>query len=241
MKKSYLQNLFYSWLVGFAAFCVPVQAEIEGSLDPASVVAQWSNASTYPKVIDINFSDEMWPGQVWTGETGKDCPEWADSAYVNAILRVPANGGTDVTYPVLFHNCTFANKNSYKGYAGATAAFCRQYYLGENKTGNSATTYNDWTVAGHTAYLEDNIKYDADNNPIYGEAGFVQFCRNEGYIDVAAKKRVSLHGWMEIDHIPYVERIQWSWSSTSWGRGIKCDVKIGDEDWKPLVDRKSVV
>ena len=235
MKKSYLQNLFYSWLVGFAAFCVPVQAEIEGSLDPASVVAQWSNASTYPKVIDINFSDEMWPGQVWTGETGKDCPEWADSAYVNAILRVPANGGTDVTYPVLFHNCTFANKNSYKGYAGATAAFCRQYYLGENKTGNSATTYNDWTVAGHTAYLEDNIKYDADNNPIYGEAGFVQFCRNEGYIDVAAKKRVSLHGWMEIDHIPYVERIQWSWSSTSWGRGIKCDVKIGDEDWKPLV------
>ena len=236
MKSYHLNSiLFYAWLAVFAMAGMPVQAEIEGSLDPASVVEKWSNSSTYPKVIDINFSDEMWPGHLWTGETGKDCPEWADSAYVNAILRVPANGGSEVTYPVLFHNCTFANKTSYKGYAGATSAFCRQYYLGENKTGNSATTYNDWTVPGHTNYLEDNIKYDADNTPIYGEAGFVQFCRNEGYIDVAAKRRVSLHGWMEIDHIPYVERIQWSWSSTSWGRGIKCDIKIGDEDWKPLV------
>lgn len=44
-----------------------------------------------------------------------------------------------------------------------------------------------------------------------------------------------MHGWMEIDHIPYVERIQWAWSSTSWGRGIKCDIKIGDGEWKHLV------
>ena len=35
--------------------------------------------------------------------------------------------------------------------------------------------------------------------------------------------------------MPYIERIQWSWSSTSWGRGIKCDYKIGDGEWKPLV------
>ena len=51
----------------------------------------------------------------------------------------------------------------------------------------------------------------------------------------AAIDGVSQHGWVEIDHIPYVERVQWSWSSTSWGRGIKCDIKIGDGEWKPLV------
>ena len=220
---------------GIIAVCMTAHAEIEGSLDPKSVVAEWSNASTYPKVIDINFSDEMWPGQTWTGQTGKDCPEYADGAYVNAILRVPANGGTKVTYPVLFHNCTFANKKSYNGYAGATAAFCRQYYLGESAVGNSATTRNNWTVAGHTKYLEDNIQYDAKNNPIYGEAGFVQFCRSQAIVDEATQTKVSVHGWMEIDHIPYVERVQWSWSSTSWGRGIKCDIKIGDGEWKPLV------
>lgn len=213
--------------------CLSAQATIEGSLDPESVVEQWSNSSTYPKVIDINFSDTSWP-DLWVGETGVDCPSSDDGGYVNAILDVPANGGTDLMYPVLFHNCTFANKESYNGFAGATAAFCRQYYLGENATGNSSDTYNNWTVAGHTNYLEDNIRYDSNGTPIYGEAGFVQMCRDNSTLDEDGN-RISRHGWMEIDHIPYVERIQWSWSSTSWGRGIKCDYKIGDGDWTPLV------
>ena len=235
MKKKIQKMSLSLALLGFSTAVLPVQAKIEGSLDPESVVAQWSNASTFPKVIDINFSDLIWPGQTWTGTTGKDCPEYADSAYVNTIVHVPVNGGTDITYPVLFHNCTFANKESYKGYAGATSAFCRQYYLGEAPTGNSDATYNNWTVPGHTNYIEDNIERDADGDPIYGEAGFVQFCRDPYMRDPVTKKKVSMHGWMEIDHIPYVERVQWAWSSTAWGRGIKCDVKIGDGDWKPLV------
>ena len=203
-------------------------AKIEGSLDPESVVAEWSDTSTYTKIIDINFSDDTWP-DTWAGETGKDCPDYDDGGYVNTIIEVNANGGTDVTYPVNFHHCTFANKESYNGYAGATAAFCRQYYLNENCTGNSATTYNNWTVEGHTTYLEDNITYGSDGTPTYGEAGFVQMCRD------ASTTTESMHGWVEIDHIPYVERVQWSWSSTSWGRGIKCDYKVGDGDWEPLV------
>lgn len=212
---------------------MPAHATIEGSLDPPSVVAQWSNSSTYPKVIDINFSDETWPS-TWVGATGVACPEFSTGAYVNTIQYVPVNGKSGIEYPILFHNCTFANKLSNNGMAGATAAFCRQYYLGQNCCGNSTTSYNNWTVAGHTTYLEDNIKYDANNRPIYGEAGFVQMCRNAGTKDENGKW-VSRHGWMEIDHVPYIERIQWSWSSTSWGRGIKCDYKIGDGEWKPLV------
>lgn len=211
----------------FASFSA--DAAIEGSLDPASVVEQWSNSSTYPKVIDINFSDESWPS-TWQKETGRDCPEWADGGYVNAVLTTPANGdASDVSYPVLFHNCTFATKKSFNGRAGVTAAFARQYYIGDKCSGNSSSTYNNWTVKGHTHYLEDNITYDDEGKPNYGEAGFVQMCRN------AAINGESMHGWMEIDHIPYVDIIQWSWSSTSWGRGIKCDYKIGDGEWKPLV------
>lgn len=211
----------------------PAYATIEGSLDPQSVVAQWSNASTYPKIIDINFSDDTWP-DTWKGETGVDCPDFSTGGYINAVITVNANGGTEVQYPVLFHNCTFATKKSANGFAGATAAFCRQYYLGQNYTGNSAATYNNWTVAGHTTHLEDNITYDADNHPTYGEAGFVQMCRDAAITDSAGNK-VSQHGWMEIDHLPYVNTVQWSWSSTSWGRGIKCDYKVGDGDWQPLV------
>lgn len=218
---------------------VPASATIEGSLDPDAVVAEWSNSSSYPKVIDINFSDEMWPGETWQGETGTDCPEMTaddNGGYVNIVVNVPVNGGTDITYPVLFHHCTFANKTSYNGYAGTTAAFARQYYVGQGAVGAGTDYPNDWTVEGHTTYLEDNIRRNEAGTPIYGEAGFVQMCRNSFLErDPETNAPVSAHGWMEIDHIPYVERIQWSWSSTSWGRGIMFDVKIGDGDWTSVV------
>ena len=98
MKTLHKQALLALLAVAAAA---PSQAKIEGSLDPDCVVAEWSNASTYPKVIDINFSDELWPGQTWQGETGMDCPEMTaedNGGYVNTVVNVPANGGTDVTY-----------------------------------------------------------------------------------------------------------------------------------------------
>lgn len=222
-------------LLAFALAAPASWGAIAGSLDPESVVEQWSDDAKSPKIMDINFSDTFWPS-TWTGTTGRDCPSMADGGYVNAIISVPTTGGEEgVAYPVVFHNCTFANKESAGGYAGATAAFCRQYYVGENASGNSATTYNNWTVPGHTHYIEDNIILSEAGRPIYGEAGFVQMCRDAATTDPATGATVSSHGWMEIDHIPYVDRIQWAWSSTSWGRGIKCDIKIGDAEWKPLV------
>jgi len=230
MKKLYFHDRKTFFAVALTAITTlwPGTALAVGENDPASVVEQWSNASTYPKVIDINFSDTSWPS-TWQGQTGRDCPSFTDGGYVNAILSVPVNSNSEnITYPVNFHNCTFANKASYGGKAGATAAFSRIYYIGEKPSGNSATRYNNWTVTGHTHYLEDNIVYE-NGKPVYGEAGFVQMCRD------AAVNGESMHGWMQIDHVPYIERIQWSWSSTSWGRGIKCDIKIGDGEWKPLV------
>ncbi|MDE5727028.1 MAG: hypothetical protein K2H94_02740, partial [Duncaniella sp.] len=221
-----MKNLLTALALAAAAGTMPAAAQMDGSLDPKSVVAAWSNSSTSPKIIDINFTDTSWPDTWGDSGTAIKCPEFSTGRYVNAILPVPAlsSDNTDVTWPVLFHNCIFANKNSNNGQAAATAAFSRQFYDGQK-----ATNYNNWTVAGHTAYLEDNIVMGDNGKPLRGEAGFVQMCRN------AAEAGESLHGWMEIDHIPYVERIQWSWSSTSWGRGIKCDIKIGDGPWKPLV------
>ncbi len=218
-------------------------AKIEGSLDPDCVVAEWSNSSTYPKVIDINFSDELWPGQTWQGETGMDCPEMSaddNGGYVNTVVDVPANGATDVTYPVMFHHCTFANKTSYNGLGGVTAAFARQYYVGQGATGAGTDYPNDWTVAGHTTYLEDNIRRNDEGVPVYGEAGFVQLCRNQFFErDPETNAPVSAHGWVEIDHLPYVDRVQWSWSSTSWGRGIIAEYKVGDGPWQELVTMPS--
>lgn len=225
MKKLYTfdrKAILASALVAASALW-PVSAAAIGENDPASVVEQWSNSSTYPKVIDINFSDTSWPNTWGNSGTAIQCPEFPSGIYVNAILSTPVVTSPEISYPINFHNCTFATTASNNGLAAATAAFSRQYYDGQK-----ATSYNDWKQPGHTHYLEDNIRYE-NGKPVYGEAGFVQMCRN------AAIDGESMHGWMQIDHVPYIERIQWSWSSTSWGRGIKCDIKIGDGEWKPLV------
>lgn len=211
-----------------AAWMLPSSAaDAPGALDPSSVVEKWSDFTGSPRIIDINFSDESWPS-TWAGETGRDCPSFDDGGYVNAIIDVAANGDGGVKYPVLFHNCTFANRTSYNGYAGTTAAFAKAYYLNA-----SVSNYNDWKQTGHTVYLEDNIRRNSKGLPEYGEAGFVQMCRDAAR--TVNGRQTSMHGWVEIDHIPYVDRVQWSWSSTAWGRGIKCDVRIGDGDWTPLV------
>lgn len=238
MKQFYLSAAMMA-----AVLAAPSALMADGN-DPSSVVESWSENVVSPKIIDINFSDATWPdtwpvvweptGGVTPSGSAMYCPEYSSGRYINVVLEVPVNGGSELTYPVLFHNCTFATKESNGGLAATTAAFARLYYEGQKASGNSATTYNNWTVAGHKNYLEDNLRYPegAGRNPKpnYGEAGFVQFCRNASEDGVT-----SLHGWMEIDHIPYVERVQWSWSNTSWGRGIKCDIKIGDGDWTPLV------
>lgn len=211
----------------------------DGTYDPDCVVEKWSNSSAYKKVIDINFNDDTWP-DTWQGKYAVDCPEYVDSkakkygGYINAVLETPANGGSEVKYPVVFHNCTFATKKSYNGLAGTTAAMGRVYDE-QAPAGTNQGFPNNWTMEGHKVMLEDNVTYGSDNRPTHGEAGFVQMCRdkNTAGANLAAKKE--WHGWVEIDHIPYVERIQWSWSGTSAGRGIKCDYKIGNGPWLPLV------
>lgn len=198
--------------------CLALQAQ---QYDPLCVVETWSDTTKYACILDVNFSDADMP-DTWMATTGRDCPSYDAGGYHNGVLELPLYEGgqrSGLTYPLLFRHVTFANRNSYGGYAAATAAFARQYYVGEN-----ATQKNDWKQPGHTRYLEDEIEYDAKGRPTKGVAGYAHLCRDGGK-----------HGWIEIDHIPYVERVQWSWSSSSWGRGMKCDYKVGDGEWKPLV------
>ena len=101
---------------------------------------------------------------------------------------------------------------------------------GDKKLNNK----NDWKQDGHTVMVEDNVEFDSKGNPTYGEAGYAHLCRDAARANDAGNM-VSSHGWIEIDHIPYVDRLQWAWSSSAWGRGVKCDIKIGDQEWKPLV------
>lgn len=199
--------------------------------DPPCVVEQWPEVTSSPKILDINFSDADMPN-TWKGKTGIETPSLDDGGYSNGVIYVPTlvdGERSNVSFPLLFHNCTFANKNSFGGKAGTTAAFARLAY-GDKKL----NTKNDWKQDGHTVMVEDNVEFDSKGNPTYGEAGYAHLCRDAARANDAGNM-VSSHGWIEIDHIPYVDRLQWAWSSSAWGRGVKCDIKIGDQEWKPLV------
>ena len=191
--------------------------------DPPCVVEQWPEVTSSPKILDINFSDADMPN-TWKGKTGIETPSLDDGGYSNGVIYVPTlvdGERSNVSFPLLFHNCTFANKNSFGGKAGTTAAFARLAY-GDKKLNNK----NDWKQDGHTVMVEDNVEFDSKGNPTYGEAGYAHLCRDAARANDAGNM-VSSHGWIEIDHIPYVDRLQWAWSSSAWGRGVKCDIKSG--------------
>ncbi|MDD3322539.1 MAG: T9SS type A sorting domain-containing protein [Paludibacter sp.] len=69
-------------------------------------------------------------------------------------------------------------------------------------------------------------------SPIWDKKGFIELSRQPSAI---ADTPPSLHGYIEIDNLPQVERIQWSFSATSYKRGVKCDIDYHDGNgWQPL-------
>ena len=117
MKKLYAFGRTAVIASSIVAVCAlsPVSVSAVVWNDPASVVEQWSNASTYPKVIDINFSDTSWPNTWGNFGSSMLCPEPADGVYVNASLSTPVVTSPEVMYPINFHNCTFATRESNNG------------------------------------------------------------------------------------------------------------------------------
>jgi len=69
-------------------------------------------------------------------------------------------------------------------------------------------------------------------SPIWDKKGFIELSRQASEV---ADTPPSRHGYIEIDNLPQVERIQWSFSATSYKRGVKCDINYNDGNgWQPL-------
>jgi len=68
-------------------------------------------------------------------------------------------------------------------------------------------------------------------SPIWDKKGFIELSRLASEV---ASTPPSRHGYLIINDLPQVERIQWSFSATSYKRGVKCDIKYGTGDWQPL-------
>ncbi|MDE6377244.1 MAG: hypothetical protein K2K72_00695, partial [Duncaniella sp.] len=69
-----MKKLLAALAVALGVWGNSAHAQMDGSLDPKSVVEAWSDVSTYPRIIDINFSDTSWPDPWGDSGTGIQCP-----------------------------------------------------------------------------------------------------------------------------------------------------------------------
>ena len=115
------------------------------------------------------------------------------------------------TYNIQYVNCVFAPDHN-------TSAYTKVEEWGEAPSGkNDACTIND------NSALIGNV---------YGKTGFIELSRQ---VAPEGEPLNSLCGYIQLDNLHGVEKIQWSYSSTSWKRGIICEIRYGgeEEEWMP--------
>lgn len=89
--------------------------------------------------------------------------------------------------------------------------------------GKNPSAINDLCYANNNQIIQ---------SPIWDKKGFIELSRQDA--DAVNAPTVSRHGYIVIENLPMVERVQWSFSSTSWKRGVKLDIKHGNGEWQPL-------
>ena len=179
----------------------------------------WSE-SEYYKIIDVDaatLTDVALPK--FTASDGAKNAIDSDfgSGSFNTPIMTTEDGityvPTTVNWPVKYHLAAFA-PTMY------TSAWSKINLVGTNPSG--AGPYQSCT------YNDNSVKTSA----IFGKPGFIELSRLPSEILDTPPSR---HGYIEIDNLPQVERIQWSYSSTSWKRGVKADINYNDGNgWIPL-------
>jgi len=182
--------------------------------------AGWSN-SEYYKIIDIDAA----------ALTSTSLPQFTGAEGSKNALETDFNSGTfttpvmtttdgiiytptNVMWPVKYKMVAFA-PTMYN------SAYTKVNLLGTVPSGNSGATAS--------CTVNDN---SAVQSGIWNKQGFIELSRLGAS---TAEPTISRHGYIEINDLPSVERIQWSYSSTAWKRGVKCDVNYNDGNgWVPL-------
>lgn len=162
------------------------------------------NSSEWYKVIDCDFT--KFP-KTFTGLDGSKTANNSDfaSGEIGLTMHDDNDNPTAKTWPMTYHMATFAPDD-----VASAEAKIEEY--GINPSGSAPCYINDYSV----------IPYKVSK-------GFVELSRLGASEE---EPEVSRHGYVIIPNIPHVERVQWSYSSTGWKRGIKMDIKIGDGEWQ---------
>jgi hypothetical protein len=177
----------------------------------------WTS-SEYYKIIDIDaatLTDAALPkSSAANGSLNAVEADFNSGVFKSPILTT-ADGitytPTDVLWPINYYMAAFAPT---------------LYNSAYSKVQNGATPSGGGTTVACT--LNDN---SIAKSAIWDKPGFIELSRlGSAVLNVGPSR----HGYLEIDNLPSVERIQWSYSSTSIKRGVKCDINYNDgTGWKP--------
>jgi len=179
--------------------------------------AGWSTSEWY-KIIDIDaatLTDEALPkSSAANGAVNAAESDFKSGTFTSPVLTTEDFVNytpTSVLWPVNYKLAAFAPTMK-------TSAWTKENVTGATPSGGGATAA--CTLNNNTVVV----------SAIYGKPGFVELSR---LAPSAAEPTVSRHGYIQIDNLPAVERIQWSYSSTSWKRGVKMDIKYDNGEWQP--------
>lgn len=216
MKKTTL--LLFSMLI-VALFTSRVHAQETCTADGTKLYytsnTVWSNSEWY-KIIDID------------AETLTNSGIVAHNGVDGSVRTSVYNSGTFGT-PVYKWNDTT------KSYDVTTSNWPVKYYLAALSTTfyTSARTKVDLGTATSSSFTDVcyGNKNEVKQSPIWDKKGFIELSRQASEVANTAPSR---HGYIEINDLPQVERVQWSFSSLAWKRGFKLDIKHNDGPWEPL-------
>lgn len=181
--------------------------------------AGWTQSEWFPIInIDAELLDNQSTGlSTHSGADGSvTSSTFSSGTFTTPVYEVDANLNpvpTSLRWPVNFYMACLNN-------SFFNSSYTKVNVLGTNPSGsgvNDAPCYNN-----NNSVIQ---------SPIWAKKGFIELSRMASAV---ANTPPSRHGFIEINDLPQVERVQWSYSSTAWRRGVKLDIKHGDGPWQPL-------
>lgn len=181
--------------------------------------AGWTASEWYP-ILNIDaelLTTEVTKLAAHSGANGTA----TSSTFSSGVFKTPVYNvdeamnpvETSVLWPVKYYmaclTSTFYN-----------SSYTKVNELGSNPSGSGT---ND-----APCYFNNN---SVIQSPIWNKKGFIELSRQASE---TANTPPSRHGYILLEDLPQVERIQWSFSSTGWKRGFKLDIKHNDGEWQPL-------
>ena len=192
---------------------------------PINQAIGW-NSSEYYKVIDLDAATLTDAAKY--PRTGAIDGQDDNVDYEQNILKSPTGDG-NITVP-LYNPAEEQGQYVPSGY-NYDIKFVRCVFAPDHYTSALTKDDNGMLPSGNTNACTINDNTCLVGN-VYGKQGFIELSRQAASAGEPANSKC---GYIQLDNLYGVERIQWSYSSTSWKRGVICEIRLGGEgaEWLP--------